>query len=72
MTPACGRFDTLDDIFDQVAALEDTHAQYKMPIQQPQQQQQQPRDRSSKGDERGYRPYIPECANTTGGVKTGQ
>jgi len=56
MTPACGRFDTLDEFFDEAAASEVTHVENKM-LQQQQQQQQhhqqkQPTDSSSKGSNR--------------------
>jgi hypothetical protein len=75
MTPACGRYDTLDEIFDKAAALEVTHVENKKPQQQQQQQKQQqqkqPMDLSSKGGKRGYQPSISEPANTTSG-KSGQ
>jgi hypothetical protein len=38
MTPACGRFDTLDEFFDKAAASDITHLENKMPQQQQQQQ----------------------------------
>jgi len=54
MTHACGRFDTLEEIFVKAAASEDTHDEKKKPQQQQQQQQQQkqqtqPTDSSSNG-----------------------
>jgi hypothetical protein len=71
MTPACGRFDTLDEFLDKAAASEVTHVENKKPQQQPQQQQQQqqkqPTDSSSKGGKQGYQPSISEPADTTGG-----
>jgi hypothetical protein len=33
MTPACVRFDTLDEVFDKAAASEVTHVANKMPQQ---------------------------------------
>jgi hypothetical protein len=53
MTPACGRFDTLDEFIDQAVPSEVTHVQNKKPQQQQQRQQQQqqkkqPTDSSSK------------------------
>jgi len=76
MTPTCGRFDNLDEFFDKAAASEVTHVETKKPQQQQQQQQQrqqkQPTDSSSKGGKRGYRPSIPEPADTTFGGKSGQ
>jgi len=77
MTPACSRFDSLDKLFHKAAASEVTHVENKKPQlqQQPQQQQQQqkqPMDSSSKGGKRGYRPSIPEPADTTGSGKSGQ
>ena len=72
MTPACGRFDTLDEFFDKAVASEVTPVENKKPQQQKQQQLQiQPTDSSSKGGKRGYRPSISEPADTTGG-KSGQ
>jgi len=54
MTPGCGRFETLDEIFDKAADSEVTHVESKKPEQQQHQQQQQqqqkyPPDSSSKG-----------------------
>jgi len=77
MTPACGRFDTLDEFFDKAAASEVTHVENKKPQQQQQQkqqqqQQEQPMELSSKGSKRGYRPSISEPADTSGGGKSGQ
>jgi len=75
MTPACGRFDTLDEFFPKAAPLEVTHVENKKPQRQQQQQQQQqqkqPTDSSSKCGKRGYRPSISESGDTTGG-KSGQ
>ena len=71
MTPACGRFDTLDEFFVKAAASEVTHVENKKPQQQQQQQQKQPMDSSSNGRKRGYQPSISEPADTTGG-KCGQ
>jgi hypothetical protein len=77
MTPAWGRFDTLDEFFDKAAASEVTHVENKKPLQQQQQQLQQqqkkqPTDSASKGGKQGYRPSITEPGNTTGGDKSGQ
>jgi len=41
MTPACGRFNSLDENFDQAAVSDVTHVENKMPPQRHQQQQQQ-------------------------------
>ena len=71
MTPACGRFDSLDEFFDKESALEVTHVENKMPQQQ-QQQQKQPTDSSLKGGKQGYQPSISEPAGSTGGGKSGQ
>jgi len=76
MKPACGRCDTLDEFFDQAAALEVSHVENMKPQQQHQQQLQQQQkqrtDSSSKGGKRGSRPFISEPADTTGGGKSGQ
>jgi len=76
MTPACGRFDTLDEFFDKAMASEVTHVENKKPQQQQQQQEQQqqkqPTESSSNSGKRGYRPSISEPANTSGGGKSGQ
>jgi hypothetical protein len=76
MTPACGRFDTLDEFFDKAAASELTHVENKKPQQQQQQQQKQqqkqPTGSSSKGGKRGYRPSISVPADKTGCRKSGQ
>jgi hypothetical protein len=76
MTPACGRFDSLDEVFDKAVALEVTHVENKMPQQQQQQQQQlqqeQPTDSSSKGCKLEYWQSISEPADTTGSSKSGQ
>jgi hypothetical protein len=66
MTPTCGRFDTMDELFDKAAASEITHIDSKKPQQQQSQQQKQPMDTPHKGGKRGYRPSISEPANTTG------
>jgi len=75
MTPTCGRFDTLDEFFDQAVASDVTHVKNKKPQQQQQQQQQhqqkQPMDSSSKGGKRVYGPSISEPADTTSGSKSG-
>jgi hypothetical protein len=57
-TPACGRFDTLDEFLDKAAASEVTHVENMKPQQQQQKQQQQrqqkqPTDSSSKGGKPG-------------------
>jgi len=76
MKPACGRCDTLDEFFDKAAAFEVSHVDNMMPQQQHQQQlQQQQRQRtdsSSEGGKQGYRPFISQPADTTGGGKSGQ
>jgi hypothetical protein len=76
MTAACGRFDSLDEFFDQTAASQVTHVEPKKPHQQQKQQlqqrQKQPTDWSSKGDERSYQPCISEPADTTSGGNSGQ
>jgi hypothetical protein len=75
MTPACSRFDTLDELFDKAAASEVTHVENNNPQQQQQQQQQQqkqPTDSFSKGGNRGYRPSISKPTDTTSGGKSGQ
>jgi hypothetical protein len=41
MTPACGRFDMLDEFFDKAAGSEVTHVETMQPQQQQHQQQQQ-------------------------------
>jgi hypothetical protein len=77
MTPACARFDTLDEFFEKAAASEVTHVENKTSQQQQKQLQQQqlqkqPTDSSSKGGKRGYRPSISGPADTAGGGKSGQ
>jgi len=59
ITPACSRFDTMDEFFNKAAASEVTYVENKKPQQhqqqqQQQQQQKQPTDSSSKGGKRGY------------------
>jgi hypothetical protein len=76
MTPAGGRFDTLDEFFAKPAASDVTHVENKKPQQmqqqQQQQQQKQPTDSSSKGGKRGYQPSISEPADNTHSGKSGQ
>jgi len=74
MSPACVRFDTLDEFFDKAAASEVTHVENMKPQQQQHQQQQQKQkqsmDSSSKRGRRGYRPSISDSADTTGGYSS--
>jgi hypothetical protein len=53
MTPACGKFDTLNEFFDKAVASEVTHVKNKTPQHHQQQQQKQPTDSSSEGGTRG-------------------
>jgi hypothetical protein len=76
MTPACGRFNILDESFHHPMGSEVTHVDNMKPQQQQQWQQQQqrqrePTDSSSTGGKQCYRPSISEPADTTGG-KPGQ
>jgi len=77
MTPACSRFDTLEQFINKAAASEVTHVENKKQQRQQQQQQQQqqqkePTDSSSKGGKRGYQPSISEPADTSGGGNSGR
>ena len=77
MTPACSRFDTLEEFLNKAAASEVTHVKNQNPQQrqqqlQQQQQQKHPIESSSKGGKQGYRPSISEATATPGGGKSGQ
>ena len=77
MSPACGRVDSFDIIFDKAMASEVTHVENTKPQQQQhrqqeqqqqqQQQQKQSADSSSKGVKRGRKLSISQPADTTGG-----
>jgi len=67
MTLTCGRFDTLHDFFDKATASDVMYVGIKMP-----QQQHQLTDSSTNGGKQGYRPSIPEPADTTSGGNSGQ